>query len=114
MRRSGSTRFPYQKSDRRNGFLTPVTVEWMQALDLYGPVQRLEVLIKRRKGERLISTPAASARLTFVPNTLGIASSDDAQPDCSGPRCSLRAMARAGFTRFHRSLDRTFTKFNCN
>jgi len=33
--------------------LTPVTVEWMQALDLYGPVQRVEVLIKRGKGERL-------------------------------------------------------------
>ena len=56
----------------------------MQALDLYGPVQRLEVLIKRGKGERLISIAAASARLTFVPNTLGIASTDDAQPDCSG------------------------------
>jgi hypothetical protein len=52
MRRSGSTHFPYQKSDAADGFLTPVTVEWMQALDLYGPVQRLEVLIKRRKGER--------------------------------------------------------------
>jgi hypothetical protein len=55
----------------------------MQALDLYGPVQRLEVLIKPGKGERLISIAAASARLTFVPNTLGIASTDDAQPDCS-------------------------------
>ena len=83
----------------------------MQALDLYGPVQCLEVLIKRGKGERLISIAAASARLTFVPNTLGIASTDDAQPDCSGAKCSLRAMARAGFTRFHRSLDRTFPKF---
>jgi len=31
----------------------------MQALDLYGPVQRLEVLIKRRKSERLISMPGS-------------------------------------------------------
>ena len=58
----------------------------MQALDLYGPVQCLEVLIKRGKGERLISIAAESARLTFVPNTLGIASTDDAQPDCSFAR----------------------------
>ena len=31
-----------------------VTVEWMQALDLYVPVQRFEVLIRRRKGERMV------------------------------------------------------------
>ena len=29
-------------------------MEWVQALELYVPVQRFEVLIKRRKGERLI------------------------------------------------------------
>jgi hypothetical protein len=40
--------------DLRHNYALRVTVEWMQALDLYLPVQRLEVLIKRRKGERLI------------------------------------------------------------
>jgi hypothetical protein len=40
--------------DLRHNYALRVTVEWMQALDLYVPVQRLEVLIKRRKGERLI------------------------------------------------------------
>jgi hypothetical protein len=38
----------------------------------------LGVLLKGRKGERLISIPAAGARLTFV-NTLGIASTDAAR-----------------------------------
>jgi hypothetical protein len=40
--------------DLRHNYALRVTVEWMQGLDLYVPVQRLEVLIKRRKGERLI------------------------------------------------------------
>jgi hypothetical protein len=40
--------------DLRHNYALRVTVEWMQALDLYVPVQRLEVLIKRRKGGRLI------------------------------------------------------------
>ena len=31
-----------------------VTVEWVQGLELFVPVQRFEVLVKRRKGERLI------------------------------------------------------------
>jgi hypothetical protein len=63
--------------------LTPVTVEWMQALDLYGPVQRVEVLIKRGKGERLRRS-VAFARWH--------------EPDLHD------------FI-FHRSLDRTFPKF---
>jgi hypothetical protein len=29
-------------------------VEWVQALDLYVPVQRFDVLIRRRKGERVV------------------------------------------------------------
>jgi hypothetical protein len=40
--------------DLRHNYALRVTVEWTQALELYVPVQRLEVLIKRRKGERLI------------------------------------------------------------
>ena len=31
-----------------------MTVEWIQGLELFVPVQRYEVLIKRRKGERLV------------------------------------------------------------
>ncbi|MBO0752943.1 MAG: hypothetical protein J2P53_12575, partial [Bradyrhizobiaceae bacterium] len=40
--------------DLRRNYALRVTVEWVQALDLYVPVQRLEVLIKRRKRQRLI------------------------------------------------------------
>jgi hypothetical protein len=40
--------------DLRRNYALRVTVEWVQALELYVPVQRLDVLIKRRKGERLI------------------------------------------------------------
>jgi hypothetical protein len=40
--------------DLRHNYALRVTVEWVQALDLYVPVQRFEVLIRRRKGERVI------------------------------------------------------------
>jgi hypothetical protein len=40
--------------DLRHNYALRVTVEWVQALELSVPVQRLEVQIKRRKGERLI------------------------------------------------------------
>jgi hypothetical protein len=40
--------------DLRHNYALRVTAEWVQALDLYVPVQRLDVLIRRRKGERLI------------------------------------------------------------
>jgi hypothetical protein len=40
--------------DLRHKYALRVTVEWVQALDLYVPVQRFEVLIRRRKGERVI------------------------------------------------------------
>jgi hypothetical protein len=71
----------------------------MQAFD-YGPVQRLEVLIKRGKGERLISIPAGSARLTFVPNTLGIASTEAHSQIAHG-----RGVA---FTRWHEPARHDF------
>lgn len=40
--------------DLRRNYALGVTVEWVQALELYVPVQRFEVLIRRRKGERVI------------------------------------------------------------
>ncbi len=40
--------------DLRRNYALRVTVEWVQALDLYVPVQRFEVLIRRRKGERVL------------------------------------------------------------
>ncbi|HEY7248211.1 MAG TPA: hypothetical protein VH678_30475 [Xanthobacteraceae bacterium] len=40
--------------DLRHNYALRVTVEWIQALDLYMPVQRFDVLIRRRKGERLV------------------------------------------------------------
>ena len=40
--------------DLRHNFALRVTVEWVQALDVYVPVHRLDVLIRRRKGERVV------------------------------------------------------------
>jgi len=40
--------------DLRRNYALRVTVEWIQALEIYVPVQRFEVLIRRRKGERMI------------------------------------------------------------
>jgi hypothetical protein len=40
--------------DLRHNYALRVTAEWVQALDLYVPVQRLDVLIRRRKGERVV------------------------------------------------------------
>ncbi|HMA72107.1 MAG TPA: hypothetical protein VKP67_11545 [Xanthobacteraceae bacterium] len=40
--------------DLRHNYALRITVDWVQALELYMPVQRFDVLIKRRKGERLI------------------------------------------------------------
>jgi len=40
--------------DLRHNYALRVTVDWVQTLELFLPVQRLEVLIRRRKGERLI------------------------------------------------------------
>lgn len=38
--------------DLRHHYAMRVVVEWVQALELYVPVQRFDVLIRRRKGER--------------------------------------------------------------
>jgi len=40
--------------DLRRNYALRVKVEWIQMLDLYLPVQRFEVVIRRRKAERLI------------------------------------------------------------
>jgi hypothetical protein len=40
--------------DLRRNYALRVTMEWVQALELYMPVQRFDVMIKRRKGERMI------------------------------------------------------------
>jgi hypothetical protein len=40
--------------DLRHNYALRVGVDWVQALDLYVPVQRFDVLVRRRKGERLI------------------------------------------------------------
>ena len=41
--------------DLRNNYALRVTVDWVQGLVLFTPVQRYEVLIKRRKGERVVT-----------------------------------------------------------
>ena len=40
--------------DLRHNYALRVTVEWVQGMEIFVPVQRFDVLIKRRKGERLI------------------------------------------------------------
>jgi hypothetical protein len=40
--------------DLRHNYALRVTIKWVQAMELYLPVQRFNVLIRRRKGERLI------------------------------------------------------------
>jgi hypothetical protein len=40
--------------DLRRNYALRITVEWVQALEIYVPVQRFEVLIRRRKSERVI------------------------------------------------------------
>jgi hypothetical protein len=40
--------------DLSHNYALRVTVDWIQTLELFVPVQRLEALIRRRKGERLI------------------------------------------------------------
>jgi len=54
--------------DLRHNYALRVTVEWVQGLELFVPVWRHEVVIKRRKGERLVSLDWHSAvRLMEAP-----------------------------------------------
>ena len=41
--------------DLRHNYALRVTVDWVQGLILFAPVHRYEVLIRRRKGERIVS-----------------------------------------------------------
>ena len=41
--------------DLRNNYALRVTVDWVQGLVLFAPAQRYEVLIKRRKGQRVVA-----------------------------------------------------------
>jgi hypothetical protein len=40
--------------DLRHNYALRVTVDWIQGLELFVPVHRYEILIRRRKGERLV------------------------------------------------------------
>jgi hypothetical protein len=40
--------------DLQHKYALRVSLDWIQTLELFVPVQRLEVLIRRRKGERVI------------------------------------------------------------
>jgi hypothetical protein len=40
--------------DLRHNYALRVTIEWAHSLELYMPVQRFDVLIRRRKGERIV------------------------------------------------------------
>jgi hypothetical protein len=40
--------------DLRHNYASRIAVEWVQTLELYLPVQRFDVLIRRRKSERLM------------------------------------------------------------
>ena len=41
--------------DLRHNYALRVTVDWVQGLAVFAPVHRYEVLIRRRKGERIVS-----------------------------------------------------------
>ncbi len=60
--------------DLRHNYALRVTVEWVQALTVVVPVQRHEVLIKRRKGERSIAMDwhVAARRMEPAPSEWGL------------------------------------------
>jgi hypothetical protein len=54
--------------DLRHNYALRVAVDWVQALELYLPVQRIDVQVRRRKGERMIRLDwHRMARLTEPP-----------------------------------------------
>jgi hypothetical protein len=54
--------------DLRHNYALRVTVDWVQGLTLFVPVHRYEVVIKRRKGERIVRIDWHSAvRLIELP-----------------------------------------------
>jgi hypothetical protein len=53
--------------DLRHNYALRVTADWVQGLVLYAPVHRYEVLIRRRKGERVVSIDWHPAARTLEP-----------------------------------------------
>jgi hypothetical protein len=53
--------------DLRHNYALRVTVGWLQGLILFAPVQRYEVLIRRRKGERIVTIDWHPAARTMEP-----------------------------------------------
>jgi hypothetical protein len=53
--------------DLRHNYALRVTVDWVQGLVLYAPVHRYEVLIRRRKGERIVAIDWHPAARTMEP-----------------------------------------------
>jgi hypothetical protein len=53
--------------DLRHNYALRVTVEWVQGLVLLAPVHRYEILIRRRKGERIVNIDWHSAVRTMEP-----------------------------------------------
>jgi hypothetical protein len=53
--------------DLRHNYAVRVTVDWVQGLILYAPVHRYEVLIRRRKGERIVAIDWHPAARTMEP-----------------------------------------------
>lgn len=53
--------------DLRHNYALRVTVDWVQGLILFAPVHRYELLIRRRKGERVISIDWHLAARTMEP-----------------------------------------------
>jgi hypothetical protein len=53
--------------DLRHNYALRVTVDWVQGLVLHAPVYRYEVLIRRRKGERIVTIDWHPAARTMEP-----------------------------------------------
>ena len=53
--------------DLRHNYALRVTVDWMQGLTLFAPVHRYDVLLRRRKGERIIHIDWHPAVRMFEP-----------------------------------------------
>jgi hypothetical protein len=53
--------------DLRHNYALRVTVDWVQGLILYAPVHRYEALIRRRKGERIVTIDWHPAARTMEP-----------------------------------------------
>ena len=60
--------FKVDAGDLRHKYALRLRVEWVQGLVLLAPVQRFELLIKRRKGERIVAMDwHAAVRLLEAP-----------------------------------------------